>query len=71
MTDFVEKAGSMRGHGLVNRRILPYTLTPVSALTALTHPAEHNEAVYSPWHGIRSADESRSINLGHEEDYLD
>ena len=41
-----EKAGSMQGHGLVDRKLLPYTLTPVSALTALTHPEQHNEAVY-------------------------
>ena len=36
----------MQGHGLVDRKLLPYTLTPVSALTALTHPEQHNEAVH-------------------------
>ena len=51
----------MRGHGLVNRRDSPYTLTPVSALTALTHPERHIRLCWR-LHGIVIAERSRSAN---------
>ena len=39
-----KRQAAQAGHGLSYERISPYTLTPVSALTALTHPEQHNQA---------------------------